>query len=520
VAFSLIWSFGDPQKKAKKTISALDQIVKTSDQSESSEWLSEIYSILDKIEPAVPPYVEEFFASHEDAPSITLYPHQKRAIESWIENDRNGIFKMCTGSGKTLTSLFAIHEALPPGGPILVTVPTRVLADQWVEQIKRLGYDRVLRAYESVKNWIGLIDPWLQDPNPESPRFVITTYKTFSDERFLKRLERIPPIQQSGLWIADEMHNLASPRLAAAMQRAGEVFPQRIGLSATPEFEGDEAMTNRIFQRFGGIIATYDLKDGIREGVLCQYRYHPIPAYLDPVLGAEYLKTLHEIDSETPTSSSLIDLYRQSREIIRKSGVQIPALKGILDEIRRSGEDLKHTLIYCPPGYTGHTADESDEIDPDGTQTRLLEDVVAEIRLQGLSVSSILGETPKVQRGEILHRFTEGSLQVLCAIGCLDEGIDIPSIKRAIVLYSIDRERQFVQRRGRILRTIPGMTKTADIYDVVILPHGTDMSANESEQLLNKELRRYRAFSDLALNSAEAHETIRSALNTATELKI
>jgi superfamily II DNA or RNA helicase len=519
IAFSLIWSFGDPHKTVKKTISAIDQIAKTSDQGDSSAWLIKFYSTLDTIEPATPPYVEDFSNSQEGNPSITLYPHQKRAIESWIENDRMGIFKMCTGSGKTLTSLFAIQEAMPPGGPILVTVPTRVLADQWVEQITRLGYDRILRAYESSKNWVGLLDPWLRSSEAESPRFVVTTYKTFSDERFLKKIDRLTASQcDGGLWIADEMHNLASTKLAAATLRTAKGFPQRIGLSATPEIEGDEPMTNRLAQQFGGIVASYDLKDGIDDGVLCRYRYHPIPAYLDPSRGTEYLRTLKAIDSENPASGTLIDLYRQSRELIRKSGVQLPALTGILEQLRSSGQDLRHTLVYCPPGFTGHDAEESDEIDPDGIQTRLLEDVVAEVRRNELSVSSILGETPKGQRGEILRRFSEGSIEVLCAIGCLDEGIDIPSIKRAIVLYSIDREKQFVQRRGRILRTIRGSEKTADIYDVVILPHGTDMNPTDAERLLNKELRRYRTFSDLALNSDEAHGIIRTALNTATEM--
>jgi len=241
---------------------------------------------------------------------------------------------------------------------------------------------------------------------------------------------------------------------------------------------------------------------------------------LDPLRGSEYIRTLQSIDIQGTPPARLMDLYRQSRELIRKSGVQLPALDSILDQLIASGEDLKNTLVYCPPGFSGRSADQTDDVESDEGEARLLEEVVSSLRKRGFSVSSILGETPKAQRGEILKRFSTGTLDVLCAIGCLDEGIDVPSIRRAIVLYSIDREKQFVQRRGRILRTIRGTNKTADIYDVVILPHGTDMSPSDTERLLNKELRRYRAFSDLALNATEAHQTIQTALTTATEVKV
>lgn len=519
VTFSSNWSWGDPLRKVKKIKGFIEDFLRSCITNQDLKARDEFYVFLDSIEPVQIPFLEDF-PDEIAAPQISLYPHQQKAIDSWIQNGRKGIFKMCTGSGKTITSLFALKSASPSNGPILITVPTRVLADQWSEQVKKLGYSKILMAYENSTGWIRLLEPWLRDQSEESPRFVITTYKTFSDERFLEKFDRFADSGFCGIWIADEMHNLASSRLLGATDRVGKSFSQRIGLSATPEIEGNESMTKRLFEFFGGIVATYELKEGIDDGVLCQYNYHPVPAYLDPSKGAEYIRTLQSIDRATEAPTQLMELYRQSRELIRKSGVQVPALNSILDQLLDKNEDLKHTLVYCPPGFSGQSADQSDEIESDETQSRLLEDVVDAIRKRGLSVSSILGETPKAQRGEILSRFSSGTLDVLCAIGCLDEGIDIPSIKRAIVLYSIDREKQFVQRRGRILRTIRGTLKTADIYDVVILPHGTDMSTVDAERLLNKELRRYRAFSDLALNATEANQIIETALTAATEVKI
>lgn len=521
VRFHLFWSWGDPAQEVHYRRKSLFRFFLSNTAVCSATETADFVSILESVEPVVVPYIESFVDNAETQDyGLSLYTHQKKAISDWILNGRRGIFKMCTGSGKTIASLFALRNADPADGPILVTVPTRVLADQWIEQIKRLGFYKILTAYESAAGWIGLLDPWLRSRDKESPRFVVTTYKTFADERFLAKIDRLAASGSSGVWIADEMHNLASTRLMEATQRVGLAFTQRIGLSATPEIEGNESLTDRLLEFFGGIIATYSLKDGIDEGVLCRYRYHPFPAYLDPARGIEYLKTLQGIENQGTPPAKLVELYRQSRELIRKSGVQLPALDAILDRLVKAGDDLRHTLIYCPPGFSGQTAEQTDEIDVDESQTRLLEDVVAAIRRRGLTVSSILGETPKTQRSAILDRFSEGSLDVLCAIGCLDEGIDVPSIKRAIVLYSIDREKQFVQRRGRILRTIRGTVKTADIYDVVILPHGTDINPSDAERLLNKELRRYRSFSDLALNASQAHDTIKTALETAMEVKI
>ncbi len=516
IAAEVRWSWGDPEYWVKHLADATGDIEQNA--SSDPEGEAALLQLVEGLPSPTLPW-EEYFAT-PDNNGLQLYPHQQQAINAWLENGGKGIFEMCTGSGKTITSLFAIQANQPSYGPILVTVPTRVLADQWVEQIKRLGYKHILKAYETANNWSAALEPWINANSQEAPRFVVTTYKTFTDDIFLRKIVRSGAGKAHSLWIADEMHNLASTRLIQAMDLVGSAFPQRIGLSATPEIEGNPSMTNRLFEFFGGIVAKYHLKNGINDGVLCQYNYYPFPAYLDPEKGAEYLRTLEGISQAAVRSGSLLELYRQSREIIRTSRVQLPALDCIIDQIVSSGLGMQNTLVYCPPGYSDQPADESDEVQEDEDQSRLLEEVVKIIRQKGFSVSSILGGTPKSQRAEILGRFSQGTLDVLCAIGCLDEGIDIPSIKRAIVLYSIDREKQFIQRRGRILRTIRGTTKIADIYDVVILPHGTDMSSSDAERLLRKELRRHRAFSGLAKNASDARKTIRTALSTATQPRI
>jgi superfamily II DNA or RNA helicase len=320
-------------------------------------------------------------------------------------------------------------------------------------------------------------------------------------------------------WIADEMHNLASPRLRDAMRRCGQLFKFRLGLSATPEIEGDLTATESLLNYFGKICASYELPDGIRDGVLCRYRYYPIPAYLSPTLGKKYLRLLQEIEDKDQSgpSTALVNLYREARDLLRTSGVQIARFRDVLNDLMEAVPDLKHTLVYCPPGYGTYGGEISDEIDTDESERRLIEDVIEILRSKNLSPASILGETAADQRTQILGRFSDGRVRALCAIGCLDEGVDVPAIQRAIVLYSVDRERQFVQRRGRILRQPRGtQNKIAEIYDIVILPQGADMPRAQAEALLNREMRRYREFASLAENRLEAGESISTALSVAT----
>lgn len=521
VAAEMCWSFGDPSRRVEMMLKDADALLGKASPQPCREAEESITTLIRELPLPHMPWTETFTRSGPE--TIELFPHQQKAIASWEENERRGIFKMCTGAGKTITSLACVAkingEVQKPYQPVLVTVPTRVLADQWIEQIKRMGFTHVLKAYESSNNWLASLEPWMKDGTADSSRFVVSTYRTFSDPRFITKLKQLGEKGVRAVWIADEMHNLASATLIEAMHAVGNVCPERIGLSATPDIEGNIPVTEKLVRYFNGVCATYELKDGIQDGVLCPYNYYPFPAYLDPAVGERYLETLHDIEEAESKSTQLLNLYRESREIVRKSGVQLPAFGTIIDNIRLRGGSISHTLVYCPPGFTG-SAETSDESCVEDEQERLLEQIVDASRQRGISVASIIGTTPSAQRDDTLERFATGEIQILCAIGCLDEGIDIPTIQRAIVLYSIDRERQFVQRRGRILRQPRGVKKVADIHDVIILPHGTKMNRAEAEHLLTKELRRYQIFSDLALNRDEARKKIDEALKAATDPKV
>ena len=524
VEFKISWSFGNPKHDVQQLESEINKLTKEIDLSAYNIRFIELLNEISGRDDQVQILWEEEFPEKEDKvfTGLKLYAHQEDAVKRWLESNYRGIFKICTGGGKTIAALSAVKdftdmktadkEDIPS---VIITAPTRILADQWAREISRFGYRYVLRAYESVKNWFEILEPWFRVNNTEQPKFVVSTYCTFADEKFQLKLNRLAESGIKAFWIADEMHNLASRRLLKLMNACSSFFPYRLGMSATPDIENDWDATEKLFNYFGGILIDYSLWDGIRDGVLCPYRYHPIPSYLAPNVGMRYLNYLKDIEEGKPGSPALLNLYRENRELIRTSGVQIAAFRDLLPQLLSHNETFSHTLVYCPPGFI-RFSEERDTIEDDEGERRLLSDVVDLLRNNDLSCSSILGETQSPQRAEILKRFETGEVNALCAIGCLDEGVDVPAIQRAIVLYSIDRLRQFIQRRGRILRKGPGnINKVAEIYDIVVLPQGSNLPAEIAERLLKKELRRYEEFASMAINREEARQALSDALQLA-----
>src|SRR5581483_3666889 len=525
--YSFYWSYGDPRQRVAGAKCEIERLQRTSADARCVAFEQALSLDLEQFPLPEIPFEEPFDESVPVEEGIRLYEHQRKAIDEWERMNWTGLFKMCTGSGKTIASLAAVwhlaahlregDKLLPP---VIVTVPTRVLADQWCREIRKMGFDWPIQAYNSVDQWIQQLEAMLMFEKKDKPIFVVSTYRTFADARFQHVLNELQSEGHTAMWIADEMHNLASPRLLALMSERGSYLKYRLGLSATPEIEANPDRTNRLLKFFGGIAATYELADGIKDGVLCHYVYHPFPCYLDPDLGQQYLELLQKIESSESKGRTDVNLYREKRDLVRKSGIQVAAFRELLPKILGDVQRLAHTLVYCPPGFGSKAdiggADTSDDIGEEEDEARLLEQVGETLRGNDIEVSSILGGTSQIQRERTLHDFVSGRIQVVCAIGCLDEGVDVPSIERAIVLSSVNREKQFVQRRGRILRrSSSDANKVAEIYDVVVLPQGSKMAPSQAKTLLANELRRYRTFAELANNKAEAAEIIQRALNVA-----
>lgn len=530
VAADLKWSFGDPSRHVLNMSVNVQQVVSSNPSGRAHQIETGLKDLIRGLPPVTLPWEETF--GQIDTPGVRLYPHQEKAIDAWIHNEYRGIFKMCTGAGKTVSSLAAIWRrvkiALERGErvpPVIVTVPTRVLADQWCQEIRKLGFNSPVQAYNSKIQWHPTLEACLECPQEDTASFVVSTYRTFAEPAFQKVLERQQKRGQKAIWIADEMHNLASSRLMVLAKEREGYFSARLGLSATPEIENEPDRTERLMNYFGGIVGEpYELKDGIRDGVLCSYRYFPYPCYLNPDLGRKYFELLQKIDSAESGGKTDIDLYREKRDLVRKSGIQVQAFTELLPGLLKPGRRFSHTLVYCPPGYGSvmdmRPAEDTDILEEESDEVRLLNEVRSTLRARHVEVACILGETRERERNSTLQEFAAGRIQAVCAIGCLDEGVDIPSIERAIVLSSVNRKKQFIQRRGRILRrSQKDSAKVAEIYDVIVLPHGSQLPVSQAERLLQVELSRYQEFAQLALNRKDADNTIREALVFASSVE-
>lgn len=519
------WSWGDPGKRGARLLQAFDRVWGSAASGVITCPLPpEVRTRIMTFLPVALPAEEPEILSQESEPQLSLYPHQEAALEKWKSNGFRGIFKMCTGAGKTISSLEGIRrldkhlklEGKPGLTTVVVVCPTQVLVEQWDAEVRDYGFAAPLLAYGSFNGYAHELVPALnqQEQDVENLRFVITTYATFAEQGFsgaLHAMRGFGPV--SGLLVADEMHRACTTRIRLKLKEYASYFQYRLGLSATPEIETDTSAERALFEYFSGIVAEYNLDDAIRDGVLCHYRYYPVPAPLDVETSKRYYKILKSMDDAERRGVIDINLYRERNDLIRNSDLAVRYFESMIDSKLTAGESMDHTLVYCPPGRTDYEEDANDASDnsPPETGSRRIEQIAAILQKRHISITAILGGDSRNSRKTSIDSFSSGKCDVLLGIGCLDEGLDIPNIREAIVLYSCDRERQFVQRRGRILRRASGK-QDAIIRDIILLPQNSDMPPSLAEQLLKREMRRYNEFASLADNKADAERILSDAL--------
>lgn len=444
---------------------------------------------------------------------IDLRNHQKSAIRNWFDAKGQGIFQMATGSGKTIAALAAAVKLYEwANAPIFIVIvcPYLHLCAQWVDEAKRFGLDPLLCAL-SRSQWIESLSTRLFNLSSSTRRIgsVVVSNATFATDAFQSLLKRAPRVS---LIIVDEVHNVGAADLRSALPPN---FPFRLGLSATPDRHHDVVGTAAIRSFFGQSVIEYSLRDALEDGVLCPYRYHPVLVTLDDDELDEYLEITKRIAHLLSGGHSLGDspyldaLLLQRARILATCRNKIPALVDRIAPLRNS----THNLVYCGDGTV--------EQEPDAQVVRQIDAVVRALgRDLGMSVAKYVADTPLTDRHALRLRFAEGDLQGLVAIRCLDEGVDIPEIRRAFILASSTNPRQFIQRRGRLLRRSPDKS-SAEIFDFIVRP--CDEEADPSSpvfptirNLFRRELNRINEFAELAMNGPEAMQTllpIRDALN-------
>lgn len=418
-----------------------------------------------------------------------MRPYQIEAKDKWNENEHRGFFVMATGTGKTITSLYSIKEFVLNNKIFtVIAVPYKHLVSQWAEDVKEFFPDAAIHVvHGEIKNAeTQIYASYLQALKNYRPIIVITTIKSFLLERYVNLYDKI---DFDRLLIVDEAHNFANQ----ISDDLSIKYPYKLGLSATPVFGTDEEKTNRLLSWFGGQVVDLPIEKALGK-YLVNYEYHPI--FVNATESDE-----KKFSKATTLMLSGIDLVRN--KIIDEEKFTLGyrgRLRAIsmaeekherIAEIFSNIEDKDHTIIYCSDGRS--------LFDGKQDEMRHLEYILQLINMScltsvGSGKASKFTATEDIQeRMQLIDSFNKGYIEYLVAIRCLDEGINIPSIKSALILSSNDNYREFVQRRGRILRLYEGK-KIAHIYDVIVLPSISNKAFAEIE------FRRYYEYSRLALN--------------------
>jgi superfamily II DNA or RNA helicase len=421
----------------------------------------------------------------------TLREYQKNAINAWLENCAKGIFEMATATGKTFTAISGYSSLLKREKKLatVITVPFIHLTNQWTENLKVFGFDS-LDAFSDSSKWTGKLANTIFNYNNDCIRnmIVVTTHDTFSSSKFTNL---IGSISGNILLIADEVHGLGSPERQKGLL---DIYNYRLGLSATPSRWFDEEGTQTLMSYFDKVVFEFSLKKAIESGFLSKYEYFPHFVELDPQELEEYKKITKKIVIEYYNTknrakrSEIMNLFCILRQrIIVNSSEKYQALNRILDETN----DLDHCLIYCSP--------------------QQIDQVQGILNSRGIIQHKFTAEENLSERKILLDSFDKGHYRVLVAMKCLDEGVDVPSTTTAILMASSTNPREFIQRRGRILRLYPGKN-CATIHDIIVVPTITgnidpDFFDLESK-IMGKEISRYIEFADSATNSGSAYAQI------------
>lgn len=443
-------------------------------------------------------------------PDLSVRGYQRAAVEAWLRRRGRGILKMATGAGKTKTAMFAVcqvaqvHRQREQPLVLLIIAPLQHLVDQWTMEVEAFGV-RPIPVYESSDRWLPRVEEQLAEARLGQRPVVamVATNSSFAGARFQSILNRIT---QPLMVIADEAHNLGSSTYRASLP-ANATY--RLALSATPERWFDDEGTDALVDYFGPVAFELGLGEAIEMGALCRYRYLPrlVPLSDDETavyvaLSAQIAQRLGrgESLSNADPSSPIGFLLRKRAGILGHAQGKLPRLRSDVDARR----DVWYQLIYCAEG--SRPAEDGPSAEP--SQISQVMRIVGHDL--GLAAHTYVAETSRPDRQALLRRFGTGDdLRILVAMKCLDEGVDIPDARVGYLLASSSNPRQFIQRRGRMLRRAPGKDMAEIVDYIAVPPDGAPVNFDVERKLLTRELERAAEFGKLSENYADTLAILR-----------
>lgn len=455
--------------------------------------------------------------------------YQKQAFENWKNNKQKGLFAMATGTGKTITSLNCLLEIYNKLGyyKAIILVPTITLVEQWEIECKKFNFSTIIKVCSKYNNWksavanLRLLE--MTNANNDTSYIIISTYASFVRSNVFMELNQFP--KNKLLLIADEAHNMGAGLMA---QRLSDIkYLRRIGLSATPERQYDETGNRKLMDFFGcndNYTFEYSMAEAIENGALCRYYYYPHIVRLTDVEMADYVELTKKIvkimgfkDDESQERLKMLLLKR--KRIIHKAANKLPVFQQIVQQRMDEKGSLKYTLVYVPEGnkpddFSADIFDQSDTIASDPEAEHMIDDFTRIVRDMDSHIVVRQFTSESTDRDNMLKGFADGSIDVLTSMKCLDEGVDVPRSELAIFCASTGNPRQFIQRRGRVLRTHKDK-RFAIIHDLIVIPDNVfDEECYVLEKsLVQSELRRVRDFALLSENLNDTDNELQEVLN-------
>lgn len=463
--------------------------------------------------------------------------YQHQAFLNWKNNNQKGLFAMATGTGKTLTSLncllriYKIYKFYKA----VILVPTITLVDQWEQECRKFHFNGIIKISSKNKSWREELDAIKAKEafnlgGKEPSYIIISTYASFARENVFRDLMDFPQkVLRQILLIADEAHNMGAGRIQDRLE--GVKYIRRIGLSATPERQFDERGNKALMKFFGCTDENYTFEFGMQEaidkGYLCRYDYYPHLVHLTDEEMQEYIKISRQLckffnfdkDGFSSSDDVLMRLLLKRKRIIHKAVNKESIFRSIMVKRYEEKGNLRYTLVYVPEGnhpdsYDADRFTDSESVTDDNEADKIINTYTGIVRSISPTTTVKKFTSGIKERNVVLEDFATGKLEVLTSMKCLDEGVDVPRSELAVFCASTGNPRQFIQRRGRILRNHPDKHK-AEIHDLVVAPviNSSDECYNMEQSLLRSELKRVRDFATMSENADYAYKELDEVLS-------
>ena len=456
--------------------------------------------------------------SPEIPAGVSLHDYQKNAISNWKNNNYCGIFDMATGTGKTFTGLGAItqlYKDLKGKLAVIIVCPYQHLVDQWVEDILNFNINPIIgHSSSEQRDFKQRFKMAIMDYNLGVRNFFcfVCTNGTFVTDYIQSQINNI---RGDVLLVVDEAHNFGATNLK---QTLVPKFNYRLALSATLERHRDEEGTQALLNYFGNKCIEFSLDEAIEKKFLTPYEYHPIVVYLTEEELMEYHQLSKELSKCIVKKNEKTKLTEKGKVIAQKRSRVVAGAYNKTFELARTIKPYQkdnHILVYC--GAT--TIDEQDKNGDDMRQIDAITELLG--KEMNMNVAQFTSREDSITRDTLKKKFFDGDyLQVLVAIKCLDEGVNIPAIKTAFILASTTNPKEYIQRRGRVLRKYPGK-EFAIIYDFITLPRPLEEAMNLTyeeirceKSMVKNEINRMIEFKRLALNRMESDMLIDDIIST------